>query len=98
MVISPIFGLWSNHRPRKEPLTVSIFILVVASCLYAYVHLPASHNKYYMLVARGLAGVGAGNVYVCVWLCQIHIHPDAYGPVSSGGHPSLLNVLSHGSM
>ncbi|XP_016003588.1 major facilitator superfamily domain-containing protein 8 isoform X2 [Rousettus aegyptiacus] len=64
MVISPIFGLWSNHRPRKEPLTVSIFILVVASCLYAYVHLPASHNKYYMLVARGLAGVGAGNVAV----------------------------------
>ncbi|XP_045847350.1 major facilitator superfamily domain-containing protein 8 isoform X2 [Meles meles] len=64
MVASPIFGLWSNYRPRKEPLTVSIFISVAANCLYAYVHVPASHNKYYMLVARGLVGFGAGNVAV----------------------------------
>ncbi|GAB5570511.1 major facilitator superfamily domain-containing protein 8 isoform X1 [Prionailurus iriomotensis] len=64
MVASPVFGLWSNYRPRKEPLIVSIFISVVANCLYAYVHVPASHNKYYMLVARGLVGFGAGNVAV----------------------------------
>ncbi|XP_069349793.1 major facilitator superfamily domain-containing protein 8 isoform X5 [Eulemur rufifrons] len=64
MVASPMFGLWSNYRPRKEPLIVSIFISVAANCLYAYVHLPASHNKYYMLVARGLVGFGAGNVAV----------------------------------
>uniref|UniRef100_A0A9L0IPX1 Major facilitator superfamily domain containing 8 n=1 Tax=Equus asinus TaxID=9793 RepID=A0A9L0IPX1_EQUAS len=61
MVASPIFGLWSNYRPRKEPLIVSIFISVAANCLYAYVHLPASHNKYYMLVARGLVGFGAAS-------------------------------------
>uniref|UniRef100_A0A667GUN9 Major facilitator superfamily domain containing 8 n=1 Tax=Lynx canadensis TaxID=61383 RepID=A0A667GUN9_LYNCA len=59
MVASPVFGLWSNYRPRKEPLIVSIFISVVANCLYAYIHVPASHNKYYMLVARGLVGFGA---------------------------------------
>ncbi|KAM5255584.1 major facilitator superfamily domain-containing protein 8 [Ctenodactylus gundi] len=59
MVASPVFGLWSNHRPRKEPLVVSIFISVAASCLYAYVHVPPSHNKYYMLAARGLMGFGA---------------------------------------
>ncbi|XP_054419324.1 major facilitator superfamily domain-containing protein 8 [Pteronotus mesoamericanus] len=64
MVASPLFGLWSNHRPRREPLIVSIFISVAANCLYAYVHVPASHNKYYMLVARGLGGFGAGNVAV----------------------------------
>ncbi|XP_077621185.1 major facilitator superfamily domain-containing protein 8 isoform X2 [Crocuta crocuta] len=64
MVASPVFGLWSNYRPRKEPLIVSIFISVAANCLYAYVHVPASHNKYYMLVARGLVGIGAGNVAV----------------------------------
>ncbi|XP_011360429.1 major facilitator superfamily domain-containing protein 8 isoform X2 [Pteropus vampyrus] len=64
MVASPIFGLWSNHRPRKEPVIVSIVISVVANCLYAYVHIPASHNKYYMLIARGLAGFGAGNIAV----------------------------------
>uniref|UniRef100_A0A8D2AWG2 Major facilitator superfamily domain containing 8 n=1 Tax=Sciurus vulgaris TaxID=55149 RepID=A0A8D2AWG2_SCIVU len=64
MVASPLFGLWSNHRPRKEPLIVSIFISVAANCLYSYVHVPASHNKYYMLAARGLVGFGAGNVAV----------------------------------
>lgn len=64
MVSSPLFGLWSNYRPRKEPLIVSIFISVAANCLYAYVHVPAAHNKYYMLVARGLVGFGAGNVAV----------------------------------
>ncbi|ERE91809.1 major facilitator superfamily domain-containing protein 8 [Cricetulus griseus] len=64
MVASPLFGLWSNYRPRKEPLIVSIFISVVANCLYAYVHVPAAHNKYYMLIARGLVGFGAGNVAV----------------------------------
>ncbi|XP_063493654.1 major facilitator superfamily domain-containing protein 8 isoform X9 [Symphalangus syndactylus] len=64
MIASPIFGLWSNYRPRKEPLIVSILISVAANCLYAYLHIPASHNKYYMLVARGLLGIGAGNVAV----------------------------------
>ncbi|XP_023575290.1 major facilitator superfamily domain-containing protein 8 isoform X3 [Octodon degus] len=64
MVASPIFGLWSNYRPRKEPLVISILISVAANCLYAYVHVPASHNKYYMLIARGLVGFGAGNVAV----------------------------------
>ncbi|XP_044537157.1 major facilitator superfamily domain-containing protein 8 isoform X3 [Gracilinanus agilis] len=59
MVASPLFGLWSNYRPRKEPLVISIFISVAANCLYAYVHVPPSHNKYYMLVARALVGFGA---------------------------------------
>ncbi|XP_075785997.1 major facilitator superfamily domain-containing protein 8 isoform X2 [Pelodiscus sinensis] len=64
MIASPLFGLWSNYRPRREPLVVSIAISVAANCLYAYVHLPASHNKYYMLIARALVGFGAGNVAV----------------------------------
>uniref|UniRef100_A0A8D0H2R5 Major facilitator superfamily domain containing 8 n=1 Tax=Sphenodon punctatus TaxID=8508 RepID=A0A8D0H2R5_SPHPU len=61
MVASPLFGMWSNYRPRGEPLAVSITISVAANCLYAYVHLPTSHNKYYMLVARALVGFGAEN-------------------------------------
>ncbi|XP_034356079.1 major facilitator superfamily domain-containing protein 8 isoform X3 [Arvicanthis niloticus] len=64
MVASPLFGLWSNYRPRKEPLIISISISVAANCLYAYVHVPAAHNKYYMLIARGMVGFGAGNVAV----------------------------------
>lgn len=93
MVASPIFGLWSNYRPRKEPLIVSIFISVAANCLYAYVHLPASHNKYYMLVARGLVGFGAGNMFVCIRLVgQIHIPPDIVGPLSPGVTPSQSHI------
>ncbi|XP_053311522.1 major facilitator superfamily domain-containing protein 8 [Spea bombifrons] len=64
MIASPLFGLWSNHRPRREPLVVSISIFVAASFLYTYVHLPASHNKYYMLISRALVGFGSGNVAV----------------------------------
>ncbi|KAM8938916.1 major facilitator superfamily domain-containing protein 8 [Pelodytes ibericus] len=64
MMASPLFGLWSNHRPRREPLVVSISILVAASFLYAYVHVPTSHNKYYMLISRALIGFGSGNVAV----------------------------------
>ncbi|XP_064006042.1 major facilitator superfamily domain-containing protein 8 isoform X1 [Pogoniulus pusillus] len=64
MVSSPLFGLWSNYRPRREPLVVSTAISVAANCLYAYVHIPHSHNKYYMLTARALVGFGAGNVAV----------------------------------
>lgn len=70
MVASPLFGLWSNYRPRKEPLIVSISISVAANCLYVYVHVPAAHNKYYMLIARGLVGFGAGNcACMCVCVC-----------------------------
>uniref|UniRef100_A0A8D0C9V2 Major facilitator superfamily domain containing 8 n=1 Tax=Salvator merianae TaxID=96440 RepID=A0A8D0C9V2_SALMN len=64
MVASPIFGAWSNYRPRREPLVVSTVISVAANGLYAYVHLPTSHNKYYMLAARALVGFGAGNIAV----------------------------------
>uniref|UniRef100_A0A8D0FV38 Major facilitator superfamily domain containing 8 n=1 Tax=Strix occidentalis caurina TaxID=311401 RepID=A0A8D0FV38_STROC len=59
MLASPLFGLWSNYRPRREPLVISTAISVAANCLYAYVHVPHSHNKYYMLTARALVGFGA---------------------------------------
>ncbi|XP_026522802.1 major facilitator superfamily domain-containing protein 8 isoform X4 [Notechis scutatus] len=64
MIASPFFGTWSNCRPRREPLVVSTGISIAANFLYAYVHLPPSHNKYYMLAARALVGFGAGNVAV----------------------------------
>uniref|UniRef100_A0A8C5M5S7 Major facilitator superfamily domain containing 8 n=1 Tax=Leptobrachium leishanense TaxID=445787 RepID=A0A8C5M5S7_9ANUR len=64
MLASLFFGFWSNHRPRREPLVVSISIMIAASVLYAYVHVPTSHNKYYMLISRALVGFGSGNVAV----------------------------------
>ncbi|XP_041056183.1 major facilitator superfamily domain-containing protein 8 isoform X2 [Carcharodon carcharias] len=64
MVASPLFGAWSNCRPRREPLIISIFINVAANILYGYVHALPSHNKYYMLLSRAFIGFGAGNVAV----------------------------------
>ncbi|KAL4660964.1 major facilitator superfamily domain-containing protein 8 isoform X1 [Arapaima gigas] len=64
MVASPLFGLWSNRRPGREPLVCSILINIAGNILYAYVHLPPSHRKYFMLIARVFVGFGAGNVAV----------------------------------
>ncbi|KAM8764039.1 major facilitator superfamily domain-containing protein 8 isoform 2-T2 [Rhynchonycteris naso] len=101
MVASPIFGWWSNYRPRKEPLTVSIFISVTANCLYAYVHVPASHNKYYMLAARGLVGFGAvfqtcfaliGEKGVTWDTIQLQINMYT-APVLLGAFLGILNII-----
>ncbi|KAM9836301.1 major facilitator superfamily domain-containing protein 8 [Aulostomus maculatus] len=64
MVASPIFGLWSNYRPRREPLVCSIFINLSANIYYAYVYLPRTGNKFHMLMSRAFVGFGAGNVAV----------------------------------
>uniref|UniRef100_A0A3B5KSN1 Major facilitator superfamily (MFS) profile domain-containing protein n=1 Tax=Xiphophorus couchianus TaxID=32473 RepID=A0A3B5KSN1_9TELE len=64
MVASPLFGLWSNHRPRREPLVCSIFINLAANIYYAYACLPKTNNKYHMLMSRAFVGFGAGNVAV----------------------------------
>lgn len=64
MIASPLFGLWSNYRPRREPLVCSIFINLSANIYYAYVYLPKTENKYHMLISRAFVGFGAGNVAV----------------------------------
>lgn len=61
MVASPLFGLWSNHRPRKEPLVCSVAINLAANIYYAYAYLPKTNNKYHMLISRAFVGFGAGD-------------------------------------
>lgn len=60
MLASPLFGLWSNHRPRREPLVCSILINLSANIYYAYAYLPAKNNKFHMLMSRAFVGFGAG--------------------------------------
>ncbi|XP_047429464.1 major facilitator superfamily domain-containing protein 8 [Mugil cephalus] len=64
MVASPMFGLWSNYRPRREPLVCSIFINLSANIYYAYAYLPKNNNKFHILMSRAFVGFGAGNVAV----------------------------------
>lgn len=63
MVASPLFGWWSNHRLRREPLVCSIFINLAANIYYAYAYLPKTNNKYHLLMSRAFVGFGAG-----IWL------------------------------
>ncbi|XP_074010795.1 major facilitator superfamily domain-containing protein 8 isoform X5 [Numenius arquata] len=101
MVASPLFGVWSNYRPRREPLVVSTTISVAANCLYAYVHLPHSHNKYYMLTARALVGFGAV-FQTCFTLIGeegvtwklIHLQLNMYtAPVLFGALLGVINII-----
>lgn len=64
MLASPIFGLWSNYRPRREPLVCSIVINLSANIYYAYAYLPSTNNKFHLLMSRAFVGFGAGNVAV----------------------------------
>ncbi|KAM6949632.1 major facilitator superfamily domain-containing protein 8 [Aplochiton taeniatus] len=64
MLASPLFGLWSNYRPSKEPLVCSLFVNISANVYYSYVYLPTTENKFHMLMARAFVGFGAGNVAV----------------------------------
>ncbi|XP_059682829.1 major facilitator superfamily domain-containing protein 8 isoform X4 [Gavia stellata] len=101
MVASPLFGLWSNYRPRREPLVVSTAISVAANCLYAYVHVPHSHNKYYMLTARALVGFGAV-FQTCFTLIGeegitwklVHLQLNMYtAPVLFGALLGVINII-----
>ncbi|XP_061620315.1 major facilitator superfamily domain-containing protein 8 [Phyllopteryx taeniolatus] len=64
MAASPLFGLWSNHRRRREPLVCSIVINLLGNIYYAYASLPLTGNKYHILISRAFVGFGAGNVAV----------------------------------
>ncbi|KAK9524708.1 hypothetical protein VZT92_017078 [Zoarces viviparus] len=64
MLASPIFGLWSNYRPHREPLVCSIVINLSANIYYAYAYLPRTNNKFHVLISRAFVGFGAGNVAV----------------------------------
>jgi ceroid-lipofuscinosis MFS transporter 7 len=64
LVASPLFGVWSNYRPVREPLLISISFNIVANLLYSYVDAFPDDKKFVLLVARTFVGFGAGNVAV----------------------------------
>eukprot|EP01133_Synstelium_polycarpum_P015501 gene15501-18412_t len=69
-VSSPLFGMWGNKRPTREPVLISIIISIIGNIIYAICYLPADHHNFNAFVAlmglgRFIVGVGAGNVSVC---------------------------------
>lgn len=53
-------GWWANRRPVREVLIVSLLLGVGGNILYCW-----SPNQWVVLAARGIVGMGAGNVGVC---------------------------------
>eukprot|EP01132_Coremiostelium_polycephalum_P001352 gene1352-1707_t len=62
---SPLFGFWSNKRPAREPLIVSIAISIIGNILYSIVYRFGNTAIFFMALGRFIVGFGAGNVSVC---------------------------------
>lgn len=68
LVFSPLLGLWANRAgSARAPLLATLALFVLASVLYAELHLTRPHAKYWMVFARFLVGVSSGDspFHVC---------------------------------
>ncbi|XP_012943228.1 major facilitator superfamily domain-containing protein 8 [Aplysia californica] len=65
LLASPVFGGWATMRKSsREPLTVSLILTTLSNLFYTYLQSIPDERQYYMILARGLIGFGAGNVAV----------------------------------
>ena len=64
LIASPIIGYVANRtNNNKIPLIVSTGLIGISNILYAYVqsiNTPGFSNKWWLIVARFIMGVGAG--------------------------------------
>ena len=64
LVSAPLFGLWADYRPSREPLITSMVINILFNLLYAYCGaFPSGIAGWIMMVARFVIGVAAGAFY-----------------------------------
>ncbi|CAH4036738.1 major facilitator superfamily domain-containing protein 8 isoform X1 [Pieris brassicae] len=65
LIASPLLGLWANRSGgARAPILTSLIVFVLASLLYANLHMARPHAHRAMLVARTLVGVSSANVAV----------------------------------
>ncbi|KAK3777044.1 hypothetical protein RRG08_008896 [Elysia crispata] len=65
LIASPIFGAWANlRRSHKEPTAFSFTLAALSYTFYAYLASIPGPKKYYMIAARAMLGLSAGNVAV----------------------------------
>ncbi|CAH0586745.1 unnamed protein product [Chrysodeixis includens] len=65
LVFSPLLGLWANRAgSARAPLLATLAVFVLASVLYAELHLTRPYAKYWMVFARFLVGVSSANIAV----------------------------------
>ncbi|XP_039754650.1 major facilitator superfamily domain-containing protein 8 isoform X2 [Pararge aegeria] len=65
LAASPLLGLWANRAgSARAPMLASLALFVLASALYAQLHLARPHALAALLGARALVGVSSANVAV----------------------------------
>ena len=70
LLASPVFGLWADVRPTREPLVAAFVINIIFNVLYSYLGVFSSGVAGWVMIAsRSLVGFGAGTCVVCVRAC-----------------------------
>ena len=65
LVASPVFGIWFDHRPPREPVIVALLISLLANMVYCYAEaFPGSSPHYVLMAARVFVGIGAGQCLI----------------------------------
>ncbi|XP_050348286.1 major facilitator superfamily domain-containing protein 8 [Nymphalis io] len=65
LAASPLLGLWANRAgSARAPMLATLALFVLASTLYAQLHLTRPHAHHWMLAARALVGISSANVAV----------------------------------
>lgn len=65
LIGAPYFGYWANHWKYKSIFFLSGFLKVVGNLMYAFADFPGGRRDFFMLEARLLVGLGAGNMALC---------------------------------
>ncbi|CAH2084343.1 unnamed protein product [Euphydryas editha] len=65
LAASPLLGWWANRAgSARAPMLATLALFVLASTLYAQLHLTRPHAHHWMLAARALVGISSANVAV----------------------------------
>jgi len=68
LLTSPLIGMWSNYRPIKEPLVISLIVSTIGSMMYAYAQAFEEFGKWILIGSRFIMGLGAGEHTTIIYL------------------------------
>ena len=69
LMTSPLIGMWSNYRPIKEPLIITLVVTTCGYLLYSYAEAFDCGGKWVLIGSRFIMGLGAGTCVCCVHVC-----------------------------
>lgn len=67
LLTSPLIGAWSNYRPIKEPLIITLIISISGNLFYSYAEAFDNDGKWVLVFSRFVMGLGSGVwLYICI--------------------------------